>query len=308
MRRVVALFLVLVGVPAALVALRLGRDSNATPPSPTVNREVARAPTPPRGSIVFARELGELAVALAVRPERPLRLTATILGPSGNGVDGLEVALVATAARNGASELARPCGHGCYSARVSLAAPERFAVDIAGVGSVAFAAPPTWPPPPGSAFLRRSARAFRSLRSVVFSERLASSPSRAILTTWKLAAPDRFQYEIRGGAGGIVIGATRWDRTAPGAPWQRSQAIRQRQPSAPWGSNTANVRVLRETPRRVTLSWLNPKVPAWFTATFDRRTALPSDVRMTAAAHFMRQRYLAYNRKVRIEPPPGSRH
>jgi hypothetical protein len=306
-RRVVALFVVLVSVPAALVALTLGRHSTkVTPPHSTVNREVARAPTPPRGSVVFARELGEFAVALAVRPGRPLRLTATILGQSGNGVDGLEVALIAAGASRGDSELGRPCGHGCYAASVADAAPERFAVDIAGVGSAAFAAPSTWPPPPGGAFLRRATRAFDSLRTVVFTERLASSPSQAIVTTWKLAAPDRYEYEIRGGAAGIAIGAARWDRAAPGAPWQRSQTIAQRQPFVPWGSSVANVRVLRETPRHVTLSWLNPDGPAWFTTTFDRRTALPSDLRMTAAAHFMHHVYGPFDAPFRIRPPrPG---
>jgi hypothetical protein len=29
---------------------------------------------------------------------------------------------------------------------------------------------------------------------------------------------------------------------------------------------------------------------------------------MTAAAHFMRHRYLAFNREVRIEPPPSVKH
>jgi hypothetical protein len=49
---------------------------------------------------------------------------------------------------------------------------------------------------------------------------------------------------------------------------------------------------------------LDPEVPAWFTGTFDRKTALPSQLRMTAAAHFMRHRYVAFNRSIKIEPPP----
>ncbi len=61
--------------------------------------------------------------------------------------------------------------------------------------------------------------------------------------------------------------------------------------------------VLSETLRMLTASWLDPVVPAWFTATFDRRTALPVDLRMTAPVHFMHHRYRAFNRKVRIEPP-----
>jgi hypothetical protein len=65
-----------------------------------------------------------------------------------------------------------------------------------------------------------------------------------------------------------------------------------------------DARVLRKTASRVTLSWLDPAVPAWFTGTFDRATALPCELRMTASAHFMRHRYIAYNRSAEIEPPP----
>ena len=66
----------------------------------------------------------------------------------------------------------------------------------------------------------------------------------------------------------------------------------------------AGVRLLRATATRRTLSWVDPTVPAWFTGTFDRRTALPRELRMTAAAHFMRERYVAFNRAVKIELPP----
>jgi hypothetical protein len=134
-------------------------------------------------------------------------------------------------------------------------------------------------------------------------EHLASRPGNAIDTTWKLVAPDRVEYAIRGGAGGIVIGRTRWDRPVPGAPWRRSETTPLEQPSPPWGIRMAEVRLLRETDSRVTLSWLDPQVPAWFTGTFDRRTALPRELRMTAAAHFMRQQYVGYNRGIEIEPP-----
>jgi hypothetical protein len=72
---------------------------------------------------------------------------------------------------------------------------------------------------------------------------------------------------------------------------------------SPWGTRIANAYVLRGTPRRVTVSWLDPGVPAWFTGTFDRATARPIELRMTATAHFMQHRYVAFNRGVRIVPP-----
>src|SRR5581483_10462310 len=69
---------------------------------------------------------------------------------------------------------------------------------------------------PARAGRLRSARAglrtWRALRTLVFRERLASSPSAVIQTTWRVAAPSRFAYDIEGGASGIAIGARRWDR------------------------------------------------------------------------------------------------
>jgi hypothetical protein len=75
------------------------------------------------------------------------------------------------------------------------------------------------------------------------------------------------------------------------------------QPSPPWGTRFAEARLLRRTGNDITLSWLDPQVPAWFTGTFDRRTALPHELHMTAAAHFMRQRFVRYDGAVTIEPP-----
>jgi copper transport protein len=300
-----ALLALLIGAVAVLTALRPGRDAIAKP-GPVVSAEVAPVPTPPRGSVTFARQSRELAVALAVRPGRQLGLVATIIGQSGRGVDGLNVELVAANPGHRASALARTCGHGCYTASLRVSRPTMFEVDIAGDGpprSISFPIAGEWPPQPGPAFLRRATRAFRGLSSVVYQERLASRPGSAIETTWKLLAPDRLEYAIRGGAGGIVIGGTRWDRAVPGAAWRRSETTPLEQPTPPWGTRMADVRVLRTTGSDVTLSWLDPQVPAWFTGSFERRTALPRDVRMTAAAHFMRHRYLAYNRAIRIEPP-----
>jgi copper transport protein len=301
-----AVLAMVIGAVAVLTALRPGRDASAEP-SAAAAAEVAPAPAPPRGSVTFARQSRELAVALAVRPGRRLRLVATILGQSGRGVDGLNVGLLAVNSGRRTSAFAQSCGHGCYAASLGVSQPRAFEVEIAGAGplrSVAFPFTGAWPPPSGTAFLRRATRVFRGLSSVVYLEHLASGPDDALQTTWKLVAPDRIEYAIRGGAGGIVIGGMRWDRAAPGAEWQRSETTPLEQPFPPWGTRLANARLLREAGGRFTLSWLDPEVPAWFTATFDRRTALPSELRMTAAAHFMRHRYAAYNRPIKIEPPP----
>ena len=298
-----AVLALVVGAVAVLTTLRPGRDANAEPLVVSA-AEVAPAPAPPRRSVTFARESGALAVALAVRPVDPLRLVATIIGPSGRGVDGLDVELRAASAGHRASAVARSCGHGCYAASLRASRPRVFEVEIGRTSAVAFPVTGAWPPPSGTAFLRRATSAFRGLHSAVYLEHLASRPGNAIDTTWKVRAPNRLAYDIRGGAGGIVIGGTRWDRPVPGAEWRRSATTPLEQPFPPWGLRAVDARVLRETASRVTLSWLDPGVPAWFTGTFDRATALPRELRMTASAHFMRQRYIAYNRSVAIEPPP----
>ena len=59
-----------------------------------------------------------------------------------------------------------------------------------------------------------------------------------------------------------------------------------------------------ESPSDVTLSWVDPVIPAWYTATFTRAKALPTTLEMTAPAHFMEHRYLAFNAPVTITPPP----
>ena len=226
------LLLLLAAVVAAVAVLGvfwLRRDSRGTPPRP---REVAQAPAPPAGAVVLAQESRELAVAVAVRPGRPLGVTATIVGQSGRGVDGLGVELTAKGQGSSAASVAQSCGHGCYDATVPVATPTQLAVKVTGAGSprtVVFPIAGSWPPADGQTFLGRASRAFRRLRSVRLVERLSSGPGHSIVTTWKLAAPDRLEYEIRDGPGGIVIGTRRWDRPKPGGP----------SPSSPGRSPTA---------------------------------------------------------------------
>ena len=85
---------------AILTELRPGKDAPSAVP-------VAALPPvlPPRDAVVDARELGDLAVAVA---REPSRTTVTIVGPDANGVDGKRVEV------DGAT--ATPCGSGCYRA------------------------------------------------------------------------------------------------------------------------------------------------------------------------------------------------
>ncbi len=306
MRRLLTLIAIL-GAAAPVVFFAVQDDEGAHPASTSAHEHhAAQVGLPPQGAVVLARESRELAVALAIEPGMPLRLTATIINAQGAGVEGLDVELIAGTAASGASNRGRTCGRGCYTTSLPVRAPTRFAVNIAGAGparSVAFPQPGRWAPTSGAAFLARATHAFRALRTVLYAERLSSGPGHTIATTWKLEAPNSVEYAIRGGADGIVIGRTRWDRVRAGAPWEESTSTLLPQPIPSWSVRLANAYVLHRTPSRVTISWLDRDRRAWFTGTFNRATALPVEVRMTAPAHFMRQRYLAFNSGVHIVPP-----
>ena len=155
--------------------------------------------------------------------------------------------------------------------------------------------------PDATTLMARATRVFRSLRSVTYVERLASSPRNRIVSTFTLEAPDRVEYRIHGGASGIVIGTRRWDTSA--GHWVLSPSTRLPQPLPLWGTPVTNAHVLSRTRDAVTISFLNPKIPAWFVVRFDPRTLRPRVLDMTATAHFMHHVYSGYNAARRIFPP-----
>ncbi len=258
---------------------------------------VQNPPPPPRGALVLAGESGARAVALAVGKGK---LTATVLSPEGGPQSGLKVSFVA-----GPRTIpAKPCGLGCYSAAAPAAS--RVVVRLNGSPPVVFSLPAR--PRPGAAIVTRAAKATRGLRSLVYTEALRSRPSGGLLTTWSLKAPNEVEYRIKGGADAVILGTRRWDRDHTGAPWRRSQqlpALRVPQPA--WGSVATNAYVLGKGNVRGRPVWIvsfaNPTTPAWFTTWIDRQTYRPLQLRMTAAAHFMFHRYIAFDQPLTIAPP-----
>jgi copper transport protein len=240
----------------------------------------ASAPLPPEGDFVDARQVGSLAVGIAAGRGRT---TVTVLGPDGNGVRGLDVRVD--------GRRSAVCGPGCYRAAVS-----RPSVVRVGNRAVSFSVPAR--PRDGTALLRRATRAYTSARSVVFEERLASGPGRPQVSTFRLAAPNRLAYSIRGGPEAIVVGARRWDRT-PGGEWEPSPQTPLRVPSTYWSSRARNAYLVAPD----TVSFFDPRLPAWFRLRVDPRTGRPRGLRMVAAAHFMTDRYSAFDRPVEISPP-----
>src|SRR5439155_8153556 len=155
--------------------------------------------------------------------------------------------------------------------------------------------------PQAVALARRATRAFGSLRSVAFTERLASGPGAALTTRWTEQAPDRLAYRIVRGPEAVVIGGRRWDRL-PGKPWQASMTEALRFPAPPW-TQVSNARLVARTQRTLTIAFLDRSIPAWFEITVDRRSARPLETRMTATAHFMRQVYGAFDSAPPVRRP-----
>ena len=279
--------LVLAGLVVAVALLtdtRPGRDRGAI---------AGLSPVPPalpaEGAFVVAGEDGDRAVALAVEPGR---VRVTVVGPQGGGVDGLDVRI--------AGRPTAACGTGCYEAEVP-APLGRVRVSVDGRRLV-LPVPARWPPRPAGALVARLTDAFERLRSVSYVERLASSPRNGIVSDFTLEAPNRFSYRIHGGPSAIVIGARRWDRV-PGGAWDKTSYFETPEPTPIWEGPISNAYLLGRTRGAVTVTFLNRRVPAWFTVRLDRRRLLPRMVTMTATAHFMRHRYFGFNAPRRIFPP-----
>jgi hypothetical protein len=277
-----ALLAVLIVAVGFLTDSRPGRRANAPPPL------AAKAPLPPPDALVLARRDGPWAVALALRGREA---TVTVIGQDGNGVDGIDLAI--------GGRRTSTCGPGCYRAAI---APSRvLPVRLEG-SRVLFPLPGR--APRAALIVRRATRVFRALRSVAFTERLASGAGAALLTRWAEQTPNRLTYRIAGGPEAVVIGARRWDRL-PGKPWQQSMTEALPFPAPPW-TLISNARLVAQTPRTQTIAFLDRSIPAWFEVTVDRDSARPLETRMTATAHFMRQVYRAFDAVPPIRPPPGA--
>lgn len=281
---------------AALFAFSSHGGSAVAPTQVQANASQS-LPASPQGAVVLGGEVGARAVALAVSGKS---LTASVLSPtSGDPESGLKVSF-----RTGGESLAAmPCGAGCYRATAARA-PRQVDIVLPD-GRAFFRIPATTRP--GTAVVTRAARVFRGLRSLVYVESLRSGPSGGLLTTWRMAAPDRLSYQIRNGAAALVIGSQRWDQTRPGAKWVRSESTRLNVPGPTWGDGVANARVLGSSTLHGRPVWLvsftTPSVPAWFTAWIEKGSYRTLQLRMTAASHFMFHRYTRFNAPLKIVPP-----
>jgi len=268
---------------------------------------------PPPNALVLAREVGSLAVGLALQPRRSTTtLVATVLRPDGSGVSGLDATLsLETASGGEASGKGRSCGPGCYETTLSGTADRPSAATVRLTDgtrneSATFSLPKSWPPPPAPRLVREAAAAYRRLRTIVIHERLASDPTHVVSTVYEAVAPNRLRFTIANGTEAVIIGNRRWDKD-PGQPWSVS-------PQAPihsiipyWVTTPVNPHLLGSDSvgdRAVwVVSFVTPQVPAWFTVWIDKKTRRTLELRMLAAGHFMHHRYGPFNAPLTIRPP-----
>ena len=286
-------------VGPALPAPSLGGGRIATPNQPGF-------PSPPPGALVLAREAGSDAIALAVVPGRPRSLVrVSVVGPAGPGVSGLDVSVALGAA---APVRLAHCGQGCYQAAIALATPARATVVLHG-RSYPFSLP-SRPWRNGSAVMARATGVWKSLRTLVWHERLAGSPTEVISTVYEAVAPDELSYTIRGASSAIIIGERRWDRPSPGSPWVQSVQNPPVQVPTPFWSQVEDAHILgtgRDRGHPVeSVTFFDPATPAWFQAEVDSRTGRTVELWMIAASHFMHHLYGPFDAKLHVQPPPAS--
>jgi uncharacterized membrane protein len=280
-RSALAEIVLLVGVViavAVLTELRPGKAHNAVA-APIAAAGPATLPS--RDAVVDGAELGSIALAVA---RTPSDVTVTLIGPDGTGVDGRIVTVDGTPARS--------CGSGCYRAP---AVPGGLSIGVGGE-TVQFDLPAR--APDARALLQRVDRAYRNARTTVYDERLGSTPTNAQTTRFTVVAPDRLAYQTKNGPSAIVIGTRRWDRSRSGAPWVLTPQTRL-QVMTPYWTNPTNVHLIAPH----VLTFLDRRIPAWFRVTLEGLR--PARVQMTAASHFMVDRYVGFNVSAGISPPPS---
>jgi hypothetical protein len=279
-------------------------DSSAATPravEPGVTTARAAFPAPPRGAVLFSRQNGSEILALAVVPGRTLVLQASVVDIQGRGVNGLRVSF-----RLGSDvAVGEPCGAGCYRATASPGgAPKIVVVRVArdsGTTTWPVTMPRPWPPPNASAIVAEATRTYRSLRSLVIQDRLASDEKNAVVTRWEVVGPDRLTYQIKDGPAAVVIGKSRWDKV-PGGPWRQSAQTPIHQPTPFW-SSWIDAHVLSHSKGTWLVSFYAPTTPGWFELLIEKRTMRPLDMHMNATAHFMHDVYSSFNAPLRIRPP-----
>ncbi len=284
-----------VTVPSTPLAIRGGRVPTPTSPG---------FPSPPPGALVLAREAGTSALGLAIVPGGARSLVrVSVLGGDGSPVSGLDVSI----ASGEATTTLSACGAGCYQSRVSTGTLSGHVTVSLGASSYAIALPASLRLPEGTATVAHAGLVWRGLKTLVWHERLAASPTEVLYTVYKAVAPNQLAYTISSRSSAIIIGHRRWDRPTPNAKWTRSVQDPPVQQPVPFWAGVSDARVIGSSVvggRPVwEITFFDPVTPAWFDATIDKQNGHTLRLGMTAVAHFMRHVYGPFDAPFRLHSP-----
>ena len=318
-----AILAVVAGVGAIAIAIELlrsepgpvgGSQGTTVASVPATQPEIAGGriptptspgfPSPPPGALVLAREAGTSALGLAIVPGAAQSLVrVSVLGGDGSPASGLDVALTA-----GKSTTKLPaCAAGCYQAEVATSTLAGRVTVSLGASRYGFALPAPLRLPDGTATVARAGVVWRGLKTLVWHERLAASPTEALNTVYKAVAPDQLAYTISNRSSAIIIGLRRWDQPTPTAKWTRSIQNPPVHQPVPFWAGVSDARVIGSGVvggRPVwEITFFDPLTPAWFDAKIDKQNGRTLRLGMTAVAHFMRHVYGPFNAPFRLHPP-----
>ena len=261
-------------------------------------------PSPPPGALVLAREAGTSALGLAIVPGAAQSLVrVSVLGGDGSPAGGLDVALTA----GGTTTKLPPCAAGCYQSDIATRSLAGHVTVTLGASTYGIELPASLRLPEGTAIVAHAGVVWRGLRTLVWHERLAASPTEALSTVYKAVAPDQLAYTISDWSSSIIIGLRRWDQPTPTANWTRSIQNPPVHQPVPFWAGVSDARVIGSGVvggRPVwEITFFDPLTPAWFEAKIDKQNGHTLRLGMTAVAHFMRHVYGPFNAPFRLHPP-----
>ena len=305
---VVSLLRALPPVASSATGSLAGASAASTAPPSAPSPQAAPAfPSPPRGAVVFGAQAGTDALGLAIVPARQsIGLQASVLDPNGAGIKGLAVAF--DVLRSGGRKtiaVASACGAGCYRATASVARPQSVTVVIGRAERVSFAMSQAWPPPPAATIVASATRVYKSLRTLVIHD-IFGDGHVSLNTIYRIVAPDKLAYAIRGDGDSVIIGNRRWDKPSGSTRWLTQAQEPVQQPTPFWVS-AVDAHLLGTVSLHGHPAWkvsfFDPQTPGWYTLLIDKASLHTMDMRMTAHAHFMHDTYGSFNAPITITPP-----
>ena len=254
---------------------------------------------------MLARRARDVLVGIAAQPGGPVDVIAV---PS----DGRRLRLGSVRAGVNARPLLAlrsPCGWNCFRLDASglmkgTAASVRVEVEDRRRKLRAIFALPAAPPPAATRLLRRVNGRMDGLRTVRVDETLSNGSS-LLTSRFAFQEPDRMSYVSSNGARAVVVGRRRWDSFR--GRWEMSTIDPIRSPAYIW-ARAGRARLIAQERRgnrllRVIAAFQpDERFPAWFRLFVDRGDRV-LEAEMLAPAHFMRDRFHAFNASFVIRPP-----